>query len=96
MGKPTNQPNNVWADKNGNVYQRDKSGNIQQNKGGNTWSKPNQPSVSNTMPNTTGNRDRGSNKMNNYNQYNRPSAPSARPAPRPAPSARPSGGVRRR
>jgi hypothetical protein len=91
--KPSTQPNNVFADRDGNVYQRDnKTGNVQQNKGGNTWDRPS--NNNNRMYNPTNDRNRGSNRAKNYQQ--------ARPAPRPTPSARPAarpaggGGVRRR
>lgn len=97
VGRPSTQPNNVFADKDGNVFQKDKTGNIQQNKGGNNWSKPSQPSGYDRMnTNTMNSRDRGTNKANNYNQMNRP-APSSRPAPsaRPASRPMPSGGKRR-
>jgi hypothetical protein len=88
--KPSTQPNNVFADRDGNVYQRDnKTGNVQQNKGGNSWDRPS--TTNNKMYNPTNDRNRGTNRANNYQQ--------ARPAtPRPTPSARPAGGggMRRR
>jgi hypothetical protein len=94
MGRPSSQPNNVFADKNGNVYQKDKTGNIQQNTGGNNWGKPSTPVTNDRMPSTMDNRDRGSNKANNFNQMSRPSTspmPSTRPAPAPAARPAPAG-----
>jgi hypothetical protein len=86
--RPSTQPNNVFADKGGNVYQRDKSGNINQNTGGNNWSKPSSPNKN--MYNPTNDRNRGSNRASSYTP--------SRPASKPMPSSRPSGGggMRRR
>jgi hypothetical protein len=94
-GRPSTQPNNVFADRDGNVYQKDKTGNIQQNKGGNNWSKPAQPSTNNRMPSTMDQRDRGASKTKNYNQMSRP-APSSRPMPTSRPASMPAGGSARK
>jgi hypothetical protein len=89
QGRPSKEPNNVFADRDGNIYQKDKTGNIQQNKGGNNWDKP---SNFDKMQPTVNNRDRGNSRVNSSPQ-SRPSN-NARPAPsRPAPSARPAGGA---
>jgi hypothetical protein len=86
------QPNNVYADRNGNVYRKDNQGNWQQNNGKN-WTnmgaatgKSGQPSTRPAAP-TTNNRAPSIN-TSDYNRnrstqrassYNRASAPATRP-----------------
>lgn len=99
VGRPSTKPNNVFADRDGNVYQRDKTGNVQQNKGGNNWGMPTTQPGNNRLPSTMDQRDRGSNKSGSYNQMNRPTsrpAPSSRPTPSARPAARPATGARKR
>jgi hypothetical protein len=85
-------PNNVFADKDGNVYQKDRGGNVQQrdNKS-NSWKAPSNPAATNNIQRDAQNRDRSSQRNQSFNQSKaRPSAPSARPSTMPA--SRPSGG----
>ncbi len=100
-GRPatSNRPSNdVFADRDGNVYQKDKTnGGFNQNAGGNNWQRPssgNQPSFNNGRPSVGAsdfNRDRGNIKAGEVNRLpptNNFNSPSARPAPsgRPAPA----------
>lgn len=97
----TNNKNNVFADRDGNVYQRDDKGNInQRDNKSNSWKPADKSSPANSQISRDAQaRQRSSQKTSTYNNYNRPSSGSAtrpsaqaKPASRPAP--RPSGGAR--
>lgn len=68
----TNDRNNVYADRNGNIYQRDNKGNWNQrdnqNRSWNPTSRESNPSVNN-MNRESQMRERGTTRTNNYNQY---------------------------
>ncbi|MEN9684555.1 MAG: hypothetical protein RLZZ28_341 [Bacteroidota bacterium] len=92
-------PNNVFADKSGNVFQKDNKGAInQRDNKSNSW-KPSNPSVGGNMNRDAQLRDRGTQRNNNFNNVQRPqSRPSmgnAGGAARSMPANR-AGGVRRR
>ena len=103
------RPNNVFADPEGNIYQRDKKENWQRYNTDGKWknegrapampsTRPSDPGTRPAMPSTRPssppinqmerqyqNRDRGQQRVNNYQQYQRPqSRPSAPPARMPA------------
>ena len=95
---PTRPANDVFADRDGNVYQKDKvNGGFNQNSGGNNWNRPtnNNPSFNNGGFNNGGNsrpapdynRDRGNNKAGQINRQ--PPSNNFGGGARPAPSARP-------
>ncbi|HNP22068.1 MAG TPA: hypothetical protein PKM63_04990 [Panacibacter sp.] len=112
VAKPADTKNNVFADKDGNVFQRDDKGNInQRDNKSKDWKPTNnkQPAPDNRMPNTkpgqkppagTINRDmQMRDKGNNRtNNFNQAQKPVQKPAARPAPkpAARPAGGVKKR
>lgn len=80
--RPSRQPNNVFADRQGNVYQRDNQGTWnQRNNQNRTWQPTTQPPANINRESQM--RDRGNMRTNNFNQQSRPA---------PAPSARPAGG----
>jgi hypothetical protein len=83
--RPSNKPNNVYTDKKGNIYMRDKNGNwSQKNKRPATTRPSTRPTNPSTRPST-----RPSNPSTRPST--RPSTqPSQRPSTRPAPSTRPS------
>lgn len=92
----TKLPNNVYTDKDGNVFRKDKAGNWEQRDKGN-WTKPApKPGSPETKP--TNPATRPSIKPAPTNPQPKPSAPISRPAPRPtnpqtkpvAPAPRPS------
>ncbi|HEX5003072.1 MAG TPA: hypothetical protein VFW78_11305 [Bacteroidia bacterium] len=97
----SDKANNIYAGRDGNVYQRDNNGNVQQ-RDNNQWKPANNPSQSRSnIDRSQQQRDRGQTRDMNFNQQH-PSrstpTPSARPAggSRPAGGARPAGGGRRR
>jgi hypothetical protein len=73
---PSRDKNNVFADKSGNVFQRDRDGNWnQQDKG--QW-KPASPNINNDLNKMQNSRDRSNTRENMMNNN---FTPSARPAP---------------
>ena len=91
--KPSIAPNNVFADKDGNVFQKDKNGTInQRDNSSNTWKKSPEPTINRDVQS----RDRGNQRTNNFNNaISRPTGATSRPA---GAISRPSGagGGRRR
>ena len=86
--RPSRENNNVFADKSGNVFQRDNSGNWNQRDAQSKSWKPatrDNPAVNN-LNRENQMRDRGTMRTNNFNRVQSP-PPAARPAPRPAPQA---------
>jgi hypothetical protein len=83
----TRQPDNVFADRDGNVYQRDNKGSVNQrdNKSG-SWKPVDNPATTRNVQNDANLRDRGNQQMGNRDAMQRSSMPAARPA---APAARP-------
>ncbi len=82
--KPGTGSNNIYGDRDGNVYQRDNKGNVSQRDNQSKNWKPsagNQPSPGNVNRDMQA-RDRGTQRSSNYNSYQNRSA------------ARPSGGAR--
>jgi len=81
---PSTQPaasnNNVMADKQGNVFQ--KNGNGWQERSGNSWQNvpQNRQGEINKLNQQQQTRDRGEMRTNNFNQSSRQTAPSQRPA----------------
>lgn len=87
--RPSRQPDNVFTDRQGNVFEKDKAGNFEQ-RDRSGW-KPVNPATTPSLPQIQRDnqqRERGENRAGNFQQQQRP-APAARPAPRPAPAARP-------
>jgi hypothetical protein len=86
MARPSNKPNNVYTDKKGNIYSRDKNGNwTQKNKRPATTRPSTRPSTgTGTRPST-----RPATKPSTR-PSTRPTQPAQRPSTRPAPSTRPS------
>jgi hypothetical protein len=87
--KQSRESNNVFTDRDGNVYQRDNKGNWnQRDNKSNSWKPSNSPSTNN-LNRESADRNRGNMRTNNYQQ---------RSAPRSMPSggARMGGGGRRR
>ncbi|MEI8054313.1 MAG: hypothetical protein WCH52_11300 [Bacteroidota bacterium] len=75
INKPST-PNNVFADKDGNVFQKDNTGAIKQRDNStNSWSAPKNPASTRDINQDAQSRDRGDSRMNNFN---RPSAAPAR------------------
>ncbi len=75
--RPSRENNNVYADRNGNIFQRDNRGNWNQRDNQSRSWQPAQrdnPSVPN-MNRASQMRDRGTMRTNNFNQQSRPSAP---------------------
>ncbi len=79
--RPSNQPNNVYSDRNGNVQRRDNNGNWQQ-RSGNSWE--NRSGSNQQMNRNHQSRQQGSTQQRNYNQSQS----------RPSSGSRPSGGSR--
>lgn len=76
--KPSNQPNNIFADRDGNVFQRDKQGGInQRDNKTKSWNIP--QTGNNNINRDMRLRDRGNQRMNNFN--NATSRPAARRQP---------------
>jgi hypothetical protein len=106
VAKPGKGSNNVYADRDGNVFQKDNNGNInQRDNKSNSWKSTGQkqtpnnqvPKVQNQNRPPQGSinrdmqaRDRSTQRTSNYNSYQN------RSAPRPSGGARPAGGARRR
>ena len=68
--KPSSTPNNVFADRDGNVFQKDKQGGLnQRNNKTNSWNKSQSPALNRDVQS----RDRGNQRMNNFNNVNKPS-----------------------
>lgn len=89
----TNNKNNVFADRDGNVYQKDNKGNVnQRDNRNNSWSPApkTSPAVNNVNRDAQA-RNRGNQQMNNFNNARTQQRPAARPAAKPA-----GGGARRR
>ena len=81
--RPSNKPNNIYTDKKGNIYSRDKNGN---------WTQKNK------RPATTRPSTRPSTRPGNTpstRPSTRPAQPTQRPSTRPAPSTRPSNQLQR-
>lgn len=92
---PSKQPNNVFADRDGNVFQKDKQGNInQRDNKTNTWNKPSSPSNNNTVNRDVNSRDRGNQRTNNFNNASAPSFNRSQPARPAAGNAGQAGGAR--
>jgi len=85
--------NNIYAGKDGNVYQRDQQGNVQQ-RDNNQWKPSSSPSQSQSgVDRSQQQRDRGYSRDQNYSQQ-RSSRPASTPSARPSGGSRPSGGAR--
>ena len=87
---PSRDKNNVFADKSGNVYQRDRDGNWNQHDKG-QW-KPASQNLNTDLNKMQQSRDRSINRESMMNNNYKP-APSTRPSmpsSKPMPSARPS------
>ena len=68
--KPSSTPNNVFADKDGNVFQKNKQGGLnQRDNKTNSWNKSQSPALNRDVQL----RDRGNQRMNNFNNVNKPS-----------------------
>lgn len=89
----TNNKNNVFADKDGNVFQKDDKGDVnQRDNKGNSWKPaPNNSPAANNINRDAQARNRSNQQTNNYNKARAPQQPAARPAAKPAsnPAARP-------
>jgi hypothetical protein len=83
----------VFADKDGNVFQKDDKGNVnQRDNKGNSWKPaPSNSPAANNINRDAQARNRSNQQTNNYNKARAPQQPAARPASRPAsnPAARP-------
>ncbi len=82
--RPSRENNNVYADRNGNIFQRDNRGNWnQRDNQSRSWqpARRDNPSVPN-MNRASQMRDRGTMRTNNFNQQSRP-MPQARPSAPP-------------
>ena len=64
--RPSQQPNNVYSDKSGNVYRRENNGNVQQRNQGN-WNNSTSPSRNSQVDRSHQSRQQGSRNYNNYN-----------------------------
>jgi len=87
--RPSNQPNNVYSDRNGNVQRRDNSGNWQQRQG-NGWE--NRSGSNQQMNRDHQSRQQGATQQRNYNQSRSRSSGASRPSG----GSRGGGGGRRR
>lgn len=92
----TNNKNNVFADKDGNVFQKDDKGNVnQRDNKANSWKPAEKTSPAASQINRDAQaRQRSTQKTSNYSNASRPaSRPAAKPAAWPAarPAARPAG-----
>lgn len=70
--------NNVFADKSGNVYQKDRSGNWNQRDNSSKSWKPSSGNAAGSLNRDSQMRDRGTNRANNFQSQSRPSARPAR------------------
>ena len=91
----TNNQNNVFADKDGNVFKKDDKGNLnQRDNKGNGWKLADKASpAANNVNRDVQSRDRANQRTQNFNNARTPPKPAARPASKPAarPALRPAG-----
>lgn len=80
--RPSTGANNIFADKSGNVFQKDNKGNWNQRGDGNKSWKPAPSGNTGTMNRESKMRDRSNNRTNNYQRQQR--QPAARPMPAPS------------
>jgi hypothetical protein len=74
---PSTAPNNVFADKDGNVFQKDKNGTVnQRDNSTNTWKK----TPESTINRDAQSRDRGNQRTNNFNNATKPPVGGGKPA----------------
>jgi hypothetical protein len=90
----TNNQNNVFADKDGNVFKKDDKGNLnQRDNKGNSWKPADKASpASNNVNRDVQSRNRANQRTDNFNNARTTPKPAARPAPKPTtakPGARP-------
>jgi hypothetical protein len=91
--RPSRESNNVFADRDGNVFQRDQQGNWnQRNNQNRTWQRAasDNPALG-QLNRDQQMRDRGSQRTNNFNQQRSAPAPASGPAPGRQPAQRPVG-----
>lgn len=91
VAKPAPGNNNVFADRDGNAFQKDNKGNInQRDNKTNSWKPTNNAPSYNPVNRDMQSRDRGNQRTNNFNNNSRPATrPSSRPSPQQRPAARP-------
>jgi len=90
--RPSNQPNNVYSDRNGNVQRRDNNGNWEQRQGGNWENRSGNNKSNQQMNRDHQSRQQGSTQQRNYNQSRSHSSGASRPSG----GSRGGGGGRRR
>ena len=72
--RPATGANNVFADKSGNVYQKDRGGNWNQRDNSNKSWKPSSGNAAGNLNRDSQMRDRGANRANNFQSQNRASS----------------------
>ena len=95
--KPSKQPNNVFADRDGNVFQKDKQGNInQRDNKAKRWDRPQIPAANNGINRDVQSRDRGNQRQSNFFNGGKPAMQGRQPRAEASPNLRAAGGVGRK